>query len=183
MEDFLDGAVVSLAQLFHELHLPHIDGERGAVGEIDAGGMQDGLSAEAQGAGGVAAKCTIRAADGRDKEALLHNFALDEIFKGAAHHGPADGVWVVAVGGDASTEAGIAGAAGEGGGRRWAGDVVEIELEAFSAACEAALCTAEALWRRVGGVHGGMLADVGLLEGGVEGAIGVVGALCDLSDG
>lgn len=36
MQDFLDSAVISTAELLVELELAHGDGEGGAVGEIDA---------------------------------------------------------------------------------------------------------------------------------------------------
>ena len=49
VKHLLHGAVVALAQLLVQLELVHIDGEGGAVGEVDALRVEDGLAAEVEG--------------------------------------------------------------------------------------------------------------------------------------
>jgi hypothetical protein len=59
VEHALDGAVVALAEVLGELELGHVDREGLAVRKVDAGRGQDGLSAEAERAGGVAGDAAL----------------------------------------------------------------------------------------------------------------------------
>lgn len=54
MEDLLDGTVIPLSELFVKLELLHVNGEGGAIGEVDAGCMKNSFTREVEGTGRVA---------------------------------------------------------------------------------------------------------------------------------
>lgn len=46
VENFLDSAIVASAEFFVEFQLVHADVKRGAIGKVDARGMEDGFAFE-----------------------------------------------------------------------------------------------------------------------------------------